>query len=163
MEKNLVIGLNKVKYLVVDTIDSNNVTYYSTVILDKLGKATTTYAVLKKYLEDNKEVIIVVNDDRELADVLNAFAEKAIADMTNALPKVGSIIGVADRDFVILAYVPYLNDMYVVLMTKDEPYEAMIARIEGDITDGEFSIKNMSDTEEGNVVLQIYRLIHGNK
>ena len=160
MEKNLVITINGIKYLVVDTIISNQVTYYSTVVLNSIGKPTTTYGILKKWVDKAGEVVQVVNDDNELSDVLNEFAEKALKEISGILPDLGTILDFDDREFAIMAYIPYINDIYTILISRDEPHDIMIARIIGDIEDNTISLESVSGTEIANIIMEIYKLTY---
>ena len=162
MENNYEFEYNGKCYLVVDFFEKNNVTYYSCVELTKTKMPTTNYGVFKKYIKDNKEFLDIVRDNDELGSVLEEFGKKVARSMEESMPKLGSVVEYDDRDFVILQYVPYSNNMYTVLMTPDEPYEVMVCNVR-DCDDSEITLENVSHTETANIVLQIYKIIATNK
>ncbi len=159
MEKNFVLNVADKKYLVVDMIENNGITYYSCV--EMVGdELSSNYSLFKRLFEDGEDTLTLIDDEHELASVLEILSHNVLEDYSKILPQAGTVLELRDREFVILAYIPYQNDLYVVLMTEDEPYEAMIGKIVDDVEGDTMSIQNASDTDEANVVMQIYRAVY---
>ena len=165
MTENYIINLNGLRYLLIDDVVYNGYSYYSAIGVNEKGQVRNNVrGILKKIVSNNKEYYDFIRNGDEYITVTKMLADKLTKLAIQPLYEVGTVVGMSDgKDWIILNYIPYSNNMYAILMTASEPLEIMVARIEFENNRTEFSFVDVSGTENAKKVILIHQLVYMNE
>jgi len=130
MEANVTLELGGNKYLLTQKTIYNNTAYFVAVTLDKNNNITEKYGILKEIINGDKVLLDLVDNHDELNLVYKQFAEEMITTLKqdkDYLP-VGSLVDIENKRFVLMDYVIYDMEVFVVYATIKEPFEMKVIR-----------------------------------
>ncbi len=158
MEANDLIEINGKHYLLTQKANYKGANYFVAVeIVD--GKMIHKYGTFREDIaKDGTVYMNLVEDPNILTEVYKLFIEDLYKDIENDpnYLEPGRIVTMGDdRDYVLLDYIPYLQDIYSVFITIDAPINMIVAK-----RNANNKLVDMSDTQEGVDVLRIYGLVH---
>ena len=161
MEKDTIIEFGNSKYLLLDGVKYNGYEYFTAESLKFDGSSKGIYGILKFQTVGDNISIDTIRDPQEMVEVVELIVNNTIRDCKKLFFETGSIVEIKDKKFVVLDYIPYHSNVYVVLITHSSPAELMIAKVIKEKQNNEMSIIDVSGTAEALAILQIHASIYG--
>ena len=162
MEKDTIIEFGSHKYLLLDGVKHNGYEYFTAESLNLDGSSKGIYGILKIHYVGDQVSIDTIRDQKEMIEVVDLMIDQTIKDVKKLFFETGSVVEVADQKWVVMDYIPYKENVFVILLTAEKPAELLIAKVVSDIRNNEMKIIDVSGTEEAIAVLKIHSAIYNN-
>ncbi|MBQ4558202.1 MAG: hypothetical protein IJA61_02355 [Clostridia bacterium] len=164
MEVNELIRVEGKKIILLERVVYNRHYYYIAAELNEENAFANKYAILKELRSDGKRYLEKIKDQAEFKAVYDIL-EKEYDTLTQELEtfmKVGTVVEILDREYILLDYIAYADDIYMVFSTTIKPLDIRVARLEYDEND-ERKYVDVTESDITMNILKIHAITHTDK
>ncbi len=162
MEKDSIVTLNGRRFALTQEAMYNGNKYFIAVEVDpKTNQMLEKYGVLKEVMVNGVACLDIVRNKNEKVEATKALIkdfEVDLAEDKNNIP-VGQFVKLNGKEYILLDYIPYENNMYMVFLTSSKPLDMIIAKRTINNNE-EMSLEDVTTTDDGIAVLRLFTMIH---
>ncbi len=155
-ESYIITSVTGDKYLITEPVKYKGNIYYQAAKLDETNNFVGEYAALRQTVEGGKEFYEIVEDKQLCRDLMGIFAAMYMQKSTEGLPEEGTVMPIGDKEFILMQYIAYNNNAYMILLSVSKPVEVKVCRLISVDVVGDIELRDVSSHDEGILALRIY-------
>ena len=117
---------------------------------------TDEMGFVKKVIQEGKETYLPVTDKKVVDNLLGIYANIFLDMIKESLPKEGSFLKVNGREFLILQYISYEDDAYMVMISSDKPTTFKVGKIVIKDSIENYQLVDVTSDNDGVAVLKMF-------